>query len=178
MAERRKEKRRISEGEIARRNCKAKLQGEIAEIKHAYRRDMLGHAVVNLAKGVDTTGMAATYELEFFKKSQKQRKELDELESRELNVPARYKSIHEANLRSRDVKALTMSSQDTLEIAKNRYMFDAIMENEMKKSRVNEVKEEMILFPYVEEARIDSIIEEGCNTILFDIEDDLLAGIS
>lgn len=146
---------------------KTKLRGEIAEMRHAYLREMQKNAVYSLAQGIDTTGMAASYEIEFLKKSQKLRKQLDEMESKELDVPSRYKSIHEANIRSRDIKALTMSSKDTLDIAKNRYMFDAIMENEMKKSSINEVKEQMIPFPYVENARIDSVVQENQDFVYY-----------
>lgn len=157
----------ISKEEGKRAETKAKLKGEIAEMKNGYMRQFLVQAVQESARGIDTTGLAAAYDVEFLKKSQNLRKRLDDLEASELEIPARYKDIHESKLRSRDLENLSMTSQDTLNIAKTRYMFDAIMQNEMKEERIDAVKKEMVPFPYEENVRIDTTLVENQNFVYY-----------
>lgn len=140
---------------------KAVLKGELAELKYDYMRKLLTHAVRDIARGVDTTGLAASYNAEYLRKSSGLQKRLDRMEVEELKIPKKYKEVHAMRTGSKDVENLSMTSQDTLDIAKNRYMFDAIIENEMKEARKEIVKKEMIRFPYDEKARLDSTVRVG-----------------
>lgn len=140
---------------------KAILKGQIAEMKYNYMRKLLTHAVRDIARGVDTTGLAASYNMEFLRKSSGMQKRLDKMESGEIEIPKKYKEVHAMRTGSKDIENLSMSSQDTLDIAKNRYMFDLIIENEMKEARKEIVKKEMIPFPYDTKARIDSTVNVG-----------------
>lgn len=140
---------------------KAILKGELAEMKYDYMRKLLTHAVRDIARGVDTTGLAASYNAEYLRKSSGLQKKLDRMEVEELKIPKKYKEVHAMRTGSKDVENLSMTSQDTLDIAKNRYMFDAIIENEMKEARKEIVKKEMIRFPYDEAARLDSTVQVG-----------------
>lgn len=140
---------------------KALLKGELAELRFDYQRKLLTHAVRDIARGVDTTGLGASYHAAFLNKASGLQKKLDRMEVEELKIPKKYQEVHAMKTGSKDVENLSMTSQDTLDIAKNRYMFDAIIENEMKEARKEIVKKEMIRFPYDELARLDSTVQVG-----------------
>ncbi len=140
---------------------KAQLRGLILEMKYDYMRKHLTHAVRDIARGVDTTGLTASYNMAFLRKSSGMQKRLDKMERGEIDIPKKYREVHAMRTGSKDIENLSMTSQDTLDIAKNRYLFDAIVENEMKEARKEIVKKEMIPFPYNETARIDSTVDVG-----------------
>ncbi len=140
---------------------KALLKGDLAELKYDYMRKLLTHSVRDIARGIDTTGLAASYNAEYLRKASGIQKKLDRMELEEIKIPKKYKEVHAMRTGSKDVENLSMTSQDTLDIAKNRYMFDAIIDNEMKEARKEIVKKEMIRFPYDEKARLDSTVQIG-----------------
>lgn len=140
---------------------KALLRGQIMEMKYDYMRKLLTHSIRDIARGVDTTGLAASYNMAYLRKASGMQKRLDKMERGEIDIPKKYQEVHAMRTGSKDVENLSMTSQDTLDIAKNRYMFDAIVENEMKEARKEIVKKEMIPFPYDTKARIDSTVNIG-----------------
>lgn len=142
---------------------KATLKGQIAEMQYNYKRMLLTHAIRDIARGVDTTGLAVSYEMEFLRKSSGLQKRLNAMETGQIQIPKKYKEVHAMRTGSKDVENLSMTSQDTLDIAKTRYKFDLIIENEMKEARKEIVKKEMIPFPYDTQARIDSTVDVGKN---------------
>lgn len=142
-------------------NEKAILKGKLAELKYEYQRKLLTHAVKDIARGIDTTGLAVSYNAEYMKKSSGLQKKLNKMETEEIKIPSKYKEVHAMKTGSKDIENLSMTAQDTLDIAKNRYLVDAIIENEMKEARKEIVKREMIAFPYDEKARLDSTVAIG-----------------
>lgn len=146
---------------------KAVIIGELAEKRNEYRRKLLEHAMKDVARGVDTTGLGAVYNYEYLRRSAGLYKKLEKLENEELNVPKRYEEVHAMQTGAKDVENFTMSSQDTINIAKSRYMFDAIMENEAKDARKEIVKKEMIRFPYEKNARVDTMLVGGSDFVYY-----------
>lgn len=140
---------------------KALLKGQIAEMQYNYKRMLLTHAIRDIARGVDTTGLAVSYNMQFLRKASGMQKRLNALEMGDIKIPKKYKEVHAMRTGSKDIENLSMTSQDTLDIAKVRYKFDEIIENEMKEARKEIVKKEMIPFPYDTQARIDSTVDIG-----------------
>lgn len=139
----------------------ADLKGQIAEMQYDFNRRLLTHANQDIARGVDTTGLAISYHNAFMKKSTGLRNRLAKSIASEIEVPKKYQEVHAMPMTSQNIGTLGMTTQDTLDIVRNRYMVDKIAENELKLKRKDIVRKEMIPFPYDEKALIDSIIDTG-----------------
>lgn len=151
----------LAEQEASKAEMIAKLKGEIAEIKADYRRNLLSHSAQDLAKGIDTTGLAASYDVAFLNKTKGKRAQLDKIIEQEIRVPKKYQEVHAMPINSQNIQNIYMTTQDTIDIVNSRYMTDKILENEQKMARKDQVKKEMIVFPYDESARLDTTIFTG-----------------
>lgn len=141
---------------------KLKLEAEkIARERNLYQdysRKILNETMVELAKGNDTTGIYNKYMNQYDKEVAKIPKFYEKREKALEKIPSRFKEIHEAKRSIDDLSNKALSEGDSIMIAKHRYRFDKIAENELRKAQKEEKFKEMVQFPFRKDALMDSII--------------------
>jgi uncharacterized protein YqgQ len=123
-----------------------------------YSRKILNETMVELAKGNDTTGIYNKYMVQYNKEMAKLPKLFDKREKALEKIPSRFKEIHENQRTIDDLSNKALSEGDSVQIAKHRYHFDKIAENEIKKAQQEEKFKELVPFPFRKDAYMDSII--------------------
>lgn len=143
-------------------NLKLKLDAEkIARERNLYQdysRKILNETMVELAKGNDTTGIYNKYMTQYNKEVAKIPKFFEKREKALEKVPSKFKEIHQAKRSIDDLSNKALSEGDSIQIAKHRYRFDMIAENELKKAQKEEKFKELVQFPFRKDVLMDSII--------------------
>lgn len=139
----------------------AKLKGYRQRFHNEYVRKAREQVIRDMARGKDTVGLFDKYMQKFNKNSKSLVLDSEDFEVNYMKLPAKFRDAYEAGRTLEDIMNNVMTEADSIEIAQNRYLFEAIAENEMKASRKEEVAKEMIPFPYEEGFRLDSIIDGG-----------------
>lgn len=136
----------------------ARLKGIRGKLYHDYARKASEESIRTFAKGKDTTGIHAKYMKEFDKHSK--RIVMLELGAKRQaeRVPSKFKELLESGLTLDDIINGAVTPKDSIDISKYRYLFDQIALNEMKDARKEEVYKEMVVFPYEENARTDTVL--------------------
>ncbi|GAB6007942.1 OmpA family protein [Dysgonomonas reticulitermitis] len=137
----------------------AKLSGYRQRFYNEYVRKAREQVIRDMAKGKDTLGLFDHYMKKFNKNAQSLVLDDEDFKINYMKLPAKFREAYEAGRTLDDIMNNVMTEADSIEIASNRYMFEAIAENEMKSSRKEEVEKELIPFPYEEGMRLDTIIE-------------------
>ena len=137
----------------------ARRLGQREKLKNEYIRKAREKSIQEFARGKDTTGIYAEHMRQFEKKAKDLPKEWEKEDLK--SVPNRYRDMFEDGKTIEDLSNYTMTEKDSVEIAKNRYMFDKIADNELKAARIDEKKEELIPFPFREDVRLDSVVYSG-----------------
>lgn len=75
------------------------------------------------------------------------------------NIPERFRELYKSGRSMDEIMNQYLSVQDSLQIAESRYKYDEIALNEMKDAMREEKRKELIIFPYEENVRIDTVIE-------------------
>jgi hypothetical protein len=107
------------------------------------------------AAGKDTTGL---YE-QYMKSFDKNLKSLMLGGEDMSKVPDRFRNIFREGQDMDRITNQQLTDQDSIQIAKSRYKFEDIALNEMKRERKDEKRKELIVFPYEENTRLDSVIQ-------------------
>lgn len=151
-------------------SLKLKLEAEkIARERNLYQdysRKILNETMVELAKGSDTTGIYRKYMNQYDKEVAKIPKFFEKREKALEKIPSRFKDINEAKRTIDDLSNKALSEGDSVQIAKHRYRFDQIAENELKKAQKEEKFKEIVQFPFRKDALMDSIINPGTDYII------------
>lgn len=151
-------------------DLKLKLEAEkMAKERNLYQdysRQILNETMVELAKGNDTTGIYNKYMTQYNKEVAKLPKLFDKREKALEKIPSRFKEIDEAKRTIDDLSNKALSEGDSVQIAKHRYHFDKIAENEIKKAQKEEKFNVLVPFPFRKEAYMDSIINPANDYII------------
>lgn len=152
---------------------------------HRYSRKAIDHRVQNIVENKDTTGLYAKYMQDYERKTKKHisrfltdfsfHGDKDSLASfqKEMelrSIPKKYKEIYEANRSVSNIDNHVFTLNDSVEISKHRYFFDAIVLNELAATRKDEMFDKMVKFPYSDNKtgiRLDTIIPSGNNFIFY-----------
>lgn len=143
----------------------AKLKGYRQRFQNEYVRKAREQVIRDMARGKDTVGLFDKYMQKFNKNTKSLVLDGDDFEINYMKLPAKFRDAYEAGRTLEDIMNNVMTEADSVEIAQNRYLFEAIAENEMKASRKEDVAKELIPFPYEEGFRLDSIIDGGTDFI-------------
>lgn len=144
-------------------------QGEKAKIYHANALKKQEQVIRLLTQGKDTVGISARYNADYNSKAAKI-DQIWEKRAKELSkVPSRFEEIHKIGRTLDELSNDVMIDDDSIAIAKHRYHFDKIAENEAKIARKDEVFKEMVPFPYRDkyELRLDTIVDGGRDFIYY-----------
>lgn len=139
----------------------AKLKGYRQRFYNEYVRKAREQVIRDMTNGKDTVGLFDQYMKKFNKNAKSLVLDDKDFEISYMKMPAKFREAYEEGRSLDDIMNNVLTESDSIEIAKNRYMFEAIAENEMKKERKDEVAKEMIPFPYEEGMRLDTIIDAG-----------------
>lgn len=130
-----------------------------ANLYHKYMRDAQYESVKLLVAGVDTTGMEAKHTHRFNKRAKTWPQYNLHREIQEKNVPRKYKDFFHNEPDPLNLSNYSTTEKDSIEIAKHRYFFDQIAENEEKEKNKEEVKKRLIPFPFETEMRLDELVD-------------------
>jgi hypothetical protein len=120
-----------------------------------YSRRARERVMDDWAKGKDTIGAFNRY-MKGFDKNMKTMV----LEGEDMRrVPERFRDLYRSGRKMDEITNQSLSDKDSIEIAKHRYLFEDIALNEMKQERREDKKEEMIVFPYELNTRLDSVVQ-------------------
>lgn len=139
----------------------AKLKGYRQRFYNEYVRKAREQVIRDMANGKDTVGLFAQYMKKFNKNAKALVLDDKNFEVSYMKMPTKFREAYEEGRSLDDIINNVLTESDSIEIAQNRYLFEAIAENEMKKERKGEVAKEMIPFPYEEGVRLDTIIDTG-----------------
>lgn len=145
----------------------AKLRGYRLRFYNEYVRKAREQVFRDMAAGKDTTGLFQHYMQKFNKNAKALVLDDDNFELSYMKLPAKFREAYEAGKSLDDIMNNVLTEADSIEIAKNRYLFDEIAKNEMKSERKEEVAAEMIPFPWEEGMRLDSIIDTGRDFVYY-----------
>ncbi len=146
----------------------AKLKGYRQRFYNEYIRKAREQVIRDMARGKkDTVGLFDHYMKKFNKNAQSLVLDSEDFKLNYMKLPAKFREAYESGRTLDDIMNNVMTEADSVEIAANRYMFEAIAENEMKSTRKEEVAKELIPFPYEEGMRLDSIVETNREFIYF-----------
>lgn len=129
----------------------AEKDGRRADLYHKYMREHNYEVVKDIVQRKDTFGLGYRYNNKFERKANAIPKYKIEREITLQSVPFKYRSVHVAGTKPYEIPRFTINVEDSIEIAKHRYFFDKVADNDMKISRVDAKFEELVPFPYVEE---------------------------
>lgn len=107
------------------------------------------------AMGKDTVGSYQKYMRTFDKNLKTLMLDGEDLKK----IPERFRDLYRSGRKMDAIESKAFTKEDSIEIAKHRYMFEEIALNEMKDERREEKKKEMIPFPYELNTRLDSVIQ-------------------
>lgn len=136
----------------------ARREAYINKLYNEYAIKEQEQIVRDLAQGKDTTGIHEKYQKEFRKKSDNQYEYWVKREKALRIIPKKFQDIIESGRSLEDITNDFVAESDSASIAQHRYLYDQIAENEMKAERKEEKFRELVIFPYSEGARIDTVI--------------------
>lgn len=142
--------------------------GNREELLHAYNRQEKESALRSYALGKDTIGFARRYQHQY-----KNRVKLFAIYKlrRELttdNVPKKYREFFLNNMKLTDIMNRSTSEKDSIDIARDRYLYRQIVRNEAKDKNKEKVYDWLVHFPKEEGyIRLDTVIATGGNDFLY-----------
>ena len=124
---------------------------------HKYARKALTETIEKYSQGKDTTGIYNHYMQQYNKKA----KELSLFWRK--RIEAHRKKAPQMEAMKKMEKALNIANQtitknDSVRIARHRYMFEDIAQNEIKEKRKDEIFQKMVPYPYLQNTHLDSLI--------------------
>lgn len=145
----------------------AKMRGYRLRFYNEYVRKAREQVIRDMAAGKDTTGLFQHYMEKFNKNAKALVLDGDNFELSYMKMPAKFREAYEEGRSLDDIINNVLTESDSIEIAKNRYLFEEIAENEMKAERKEDVATELIPFPWEEGMRLDSIVDTGRDFIYY-----------
>lgn len=153
----------LMEGRYMKFNVKQEVNRR--NLWHQYQREAEYDKVKNLAMGKDTAGISAAYYKKYVKRVGLLPQYRLKREVKERSVPGKYKDIHKEGRTLDDIKSNAVSERDSVDISKNRYFYNKIVENEMKDSLKNLKFKELIPYEIREDVKLDSVADEGSDFV-------------
>ncbi|NCC09401.1 MAG: hypothetical protein EOM31_02675 [Bacteroidia bacterium] len=83
------------------------------------------------------------------------------------HVPRKYRKLYTSGQTLEDIVNPAMTDQDSIDIAKHRYFYGKIAENETKKRRQKEIFGKMVPYPYEETMQLDSIVTTDSDFVYY-----------
>lgn len=83
------------------------------------------------------------------------------------HIPERFRELYKSGRSMDEIMNQYLSVQDSIQIAENHYKYDEIALNEMRDAMREEKRKELIIFPYEENLRIDTIVDAGRDFIYY-----------
>ncbi|WP_165022154.1 tetratricopeptide repeat protein [Dysgonomonas sp. ZJ279] len=137
---------------------------------HQHAREANEQAMRDLALGKDTTGIFASYMSKYNKKT-KDLPEIWKYKTELRSIPREFEDIYENDRTLADITNDIMTENDSVQIAKHRYFFDKIAENEIKGARKEDKYLELVPFPYEQGVRVDSVVVAGRDFLYYYSQD-------
>ncbi|MFV0470381.1 MAG: hypothetical protein ACK5MK_15840 [Dysgonomonas sp.] len=130
-----------------------------------YARKAMKETIKKYSQGKDTTGIYRHYMHQYDKKLKKNtehwQKRADEYSKiKPEKAGDVYKSLT-------DVPNQIVKKQDSIQIAKFRYLYKDIALNELKSERKDDAFLKMVKYPYEENVRVDSLVDAGKDFIYY-----------
>jgi hypothetical protein len=119
-----------------------------------YERKAMERVLNDWNNGKDTTGSFAKYMKGFDNTLKKMVLEGEDLKK----IPERFRDLYKTNRGMEEIQNQVLTEEDSIAIAQNRYKVEDIALNEMKDQLREERKKEIIIFPYEQGVRLDSVI--------------------
>lgn len=145
----------------------ARKVGQRKELYYRALRESQAEKMAKFSNGKDTTGIYSRHMANFEKKAKDLPEKFVKPEITEDEVPKEYKEIFAIGRKLDDLSNGHMTEKDSIEIAKHRYLFDKIAENEHKDTTREDAEKLIIPFPYNREAYLDSIMNGEQNFYYF-----------
>lgn len=133
------------------------------ETYHKYQREGNYAAIVKMTQRKDTAGTSEIYNDKFKKRVKRNPMFKIDREITEKTVPKKYRDLFNADTRPTDVQNFAVTELDSIDIAKHRYFFDKIVENEMKDSLRENVFRQMVPYQQVEKVKYSITLNEPQN---------------
>lgn len=128
------------------------------KVYHKYARKALTETIEKYSQGKDTVGIYNHYMQQYNKEAKELslfwRKRIEAHRKKEPKLRAQ-KNMEEALDK---VSNYIITKNDSVRIARHRYMFEDIVENELKEKRKDEVFKQMVPYPYEQNTQLDSVI--------------------
>jgi len=142
-----------------------------AEQREDYRLDLFKEysrkakemSLKDWLNGKDTTGAYMRYLRSYDKNLKTLMLDGEDLR----NIPQEFRDIYRSGRKMEQVANQTISDKDSIEIAKLRYMFEDMALNDMKRERQEEKMNEMIVFPYEQNTRLDSVVQTDRDFVFY-----------
>ncbi len=128
-----------------------------------YSRRAREQVMQDWANGKDTAGAYMRYLRSFDKNLKNLMLDGEDLR----NIPKEFRDIYREGRKMEQITNQTLTEKDSIEIAKNRYMFEDIALNDMKRERQEAKMEEMIPFPYEQNTRLDTVIRTDRDFVFY-----------
>lgn len=128
---------------------------------HTLDRKRIEQSVRRYITGKDTVGLGRTYKRKYQRKTgfwpmYKVRRQLTA-----GRVPGGYRDLYISGRNLSDIHNYAFNLKDSLDISRNRYFFDKIAHNEMNDRHRDEIRTQMIPFPYIDSVKVREISRPG-----------------
>lgn len=135
----------------------AKLKGIRNKVYNEYARKANEQTVRYLAQGKDTTGIYARNMKDYEAKTKRMVMIEMGMKDKLGKTPSKFQEFLKSGYSVDDIINNVVTANDSTQIVQYRYMQDKIAINEMKEERKDDVRAEMIPFPFEKNVRIDTI---------------------
>lgn len=142
-----------------------KKDGYRLNLYHSYMRRKNESSIRLLTMSADTTSIDRKYEHKFNKRSDFWPQYHLHRELTEKNVPAKYKDFFGNEPSLENLTNYTTTEKDSIHIARHRYFFDRIANNENREKRRDEMETKLIPFPLESGLRLDSLVDGGTDFV-------------
>lgn len=145
----------------------SRATGKRLNLYHKYMRKSDEEAIRLLASDIDTTGINSKYTKKFNKRVKLFSRFYRTKDLTLKKVPKKYKDYFLNEPSFDNIDGHSTTDKDSIGIAKHRYHFDKIAENEFKNKRRGEMRERMIPFASENGMLLDTIVDGGKDFIYY-----------
>ncbi len=128
-----------------------------------YSRKAKEMTLKDWVNGKDTAGAYMRYIRSFDKNLKNMMLDGEDMK----NIPQEFRDIYRSGRSMDQITNQSISDKDSIEIAKHRYLFEDIALNDMKRERQDAKKNEMIIFPYEQNTRLDTVIQTDRDFVFY-----------
>lgn len=157
-------KRFIKPGDVEKSTLKVEQKTDYRlDFYKEYSKKARERVITDWANGKDTMGAYVRY-MKGFDKNFK----TIVLDGEDIGgIPDRFKDLYKTGRNMDEIINQSFTEQDSMQIAQSRYKFEDIALNEMKDAMREEKRRELIIFPYEENVRLDTMIQTDKDFIYY-----------